>query len=69
MTKSFTTLGGESEILGGKVPPNHPRINTDLIPPKQAFISLMLQLHTTTAIHSASTAAVYSGALVKQVKQ
>jgi len=69
MTKSFTTLGGESEILGGKVPPNHPRINTDLIPPKQAFISLMLQLHTTAAIHSTSTAAVYSGTLVKQVKQ
>ena len=30
MTKSLTTLGGESEILGGESsPPNSPRINTD----------------------------------------
>ena len=29
MTKSLTTLGGESEILGGESsPPNSPRINT-----------------------------------------
>ena len=32
MTKSLTTLGGESEILEGReeVPPNSPRINTEL---------------------------------------
>ena len=30
MTKSLTTLGGESEILGGESsPPNSPRINTE----------------------------------------
>jgi len=28
MTKSLTTLGHESEILGEEVPPNSPRINT-----------------------------------------
>ena len=30
VTKSLTTLGGESEILeGGKFPPNSPRISSD----------------------------------------
>ena len=28
VTKPLTTLGHESEILGGKFPPNSPRINT-----------------------------------------